>query len=149
MRIFLDNCCLNRPWDDQSQIRVHLEAEAVLYLIELVRNGLIELVTSDYLLAEILRQPDLNRRVDVLQLTESACVHVAKSEALETRANVLSSFSIDGYDALHIVAAEGAGCGVFLSTDDRLVSRCKRAAAASVLNIQVLSQIEFLSSYPP
>jgi hypothetical protein len=26
-RIYLDVCCLNRPFDDQTQARIHLEAE--------------------------------------------------------------------------------------------------------------------------
>ncbi len=30
MRIYLDNYCFNRPFDDQSQIRINLEAEAKL-----------------------------------------------------------------------------------------------------------------------
>jgi hypothetical protein len=28
MRIYLDNCAYNRPFDDQSQIRISLEAQA-------------------------------------------------------------------------------------------------------------------------
>jgi len=31
--IYLDACCLNRPFDDQSQPRVHLESEAVLIIL--------------------------------------------------------------------------------------------------------------------
>ncbi|MDR0764761.1 MAG: hypothetical protein LBE65_04120 [Synergistaceae bacterium] len=30
MRVYLDNCCYNRPFDDLSQDRVYLEAEAVM-----------------------------------------------------------------------------------------------------------------------
>lgn len=25
MKIYLDNCCYNRPFDDQSQIKIHLD----------------------------------------------------------------------------------------------------------------------------
>lgn len=39
MRIYLDVCCLNRPFDDQSQDRIHLEAEAVLAIIKQVEQG--------------------------------------------------------------------------------------------------------------
>lgn len=34
MRVYLDICCLKRPFDDQSQPRIHLEAEAVLALLD-------------------------------------------------------------------------------------------------------------------
>jgi hypothetical protein len=28
MRVYLDNCCYNQPFDDQSQMRISLEARA-------------------------------------------------------------------------------------------------------------------------
>ena len=30
MRIYLDNCCYNRPFDEQTQLRIRLETEAKL-----------------------------------------------------------------------------------------------------------------------
>jgi hypothetical protein len=29
MKIYLDNCCLNRPFDDQANLRIRLESEAI------------------------------------------------------------------------------------------------------------------------
>lgn len=46
MRIYLDNCCYNRPYDDQSQMRIHLETEAKLYIQDMVKKGELELVAS-------------------------------------------------------------------------------------------------------
>lgn len=34
MRLYLDNCCFNRPYDDQSQVRVQLETLAKLHVNE-------------------------------------------------------------------------------------------------------------------
>jgi hypothetical protein len=31
VRVYLDNCCFNRPFDDQRQTRVRLEAEVKLW----------------------------------------------------------------------------------------------------------------------
>jgi hypothetical protein len=42
----LDNYCYNRPFDDQTQLIVNLETEAVLYIHEEIRKGKIELVWS-------------------------------------------------------------------------------------------------------
>ena len=30
MKIYMDNCCYNRPYDDQTHIRIYLETEAKL-----------------------------------------------------------------------------------------------------------------------
>lgn len=46
MRIYLDNCCYNRPFDDQSQIKIHLEAQAKLYIQAKIREGTYDLVWS-------------------------------------------------------------------------------------------------------
>ena len=46
MRLYLDNCCYNRPYDDQSTTTVSLEAQAKLRVQEMIREGEIELVSS-------------------------------------------------------------------------------------------------------
>lgn len=47
MKLYLDVCCLDRPFDDQSQARIHLEAEAVLAIIRQVEFGAWSWVSSD------------------------------------------------------------------------------------------------------
>jgi hypothetical protein len=40
-RIYLDNCCLNRPYDDLDNLNVQLEAEAKLFIQdEITREGI-------------------------------------------------------------------------------------------------------------
>lgn len=43
MRIYMDNCCFNRPFDGQIQVRIRLETEAKLRIQERVVAGEIEL----------------------------------------------------------------------------------------------------------
>jgi hypothetical protein len=45
-RIYLDNCCFNRPYDDQTQLRIYLETQAKLYIQALVYENKIELAWS-------------------------------------------------------------------------------------------------------
>ena len=35
----MDLCCLNRPFDDQSQARVALESQAVVLILEKIDRG--------------------------------------------------------------------------------------------------------------
>jgi hypothetical protein len=46
MRVYLDNCCFNRPFDDQSQARIRLEAEAKLEVQQRIKSAEIELAWS-------------------------------------------------------------------------------------------------------
>jgi hypothetical protein len=66
MRVYLDMCCLKRPFDDQSQPRVRLEAEAVLSLLA-AESATLEFLRSAALLLENKQNPILVRaaRVDL------------------------------------------------------------------------------------
>jgi len=33
IRVYMDVCCLNRPFDDQSEDRIKMESEAVLMIL--------------------------------------------------------------------------------------------------------------------
>jgi hypothetical protein len=45
--IYLDVCCFNRPFDDQTQERVRLESEAVLLILGRCQRGELQLVGSE------------------------------------------------------------------------------------------------------
>jgi hypothetical protein len=42
MRVYLDNCCYNRPFDEQAQLSVRLETEAKLEIQRQMRSGELE-----------------------------------------------------------------------------------------------------------
>ncbi|MBF0471939.1 MAG: hypothetical protein HQL48_11285 [Gammaproteobacteria bacterium] len=62
MQIYLDNCCLNRPFDDQSHLRIHLESEAIKAILKQCDSGDWQLMVSDVLLFEIAKTPDQEKR---------------------------------------------------------------------------------------
>lgn len=43
MRVYLDNCCFNRPFDDQRPFRIRLEAKAKLRIQKVIREGGLQL----------------------------------------------------------------------------------------------------------
>ena len=46
MRLYLDNCAFNRPFDDQGYIRIRLETESKLFIQERIKQGKVDLVWS-------------------------------------------------------------------------------------------------------
>jgi predicted nucleic acid-binding protein len=96
-------------------------------LIEEARVGRVQLVNSDYLLAEIEGISDPQRKADVLNLTLPATIYVSQKQEIESRAAEFAHFSILGYDALHIAAAEAAKADFLLTTDQSLLRRAQRA----------------------
>ena len=49
IRLYLDNCCFNRPFDDQSQLSVRLETEAILFIQHEIKEVKVDLAWSSIL----------------------------------------------------------------------------------------------------
>ncbi|WP_414541249.1 hypothetical protein [Nostoc sp. CCY0012] len=60
-KIYLDVCCLNRPFDDWIQERIRLEGEAILRIMERIRAGEWQLVTSEAISVELERMRNLDK----------------------------------------------------------------------------------------
>ena len=56
--VYLDNCCFNRPYDDQSYLSVNLETEAKLAIQELINDNKLNLAWSFILDFENNANPD-------------------------------------------------------------------------------------------
>lgn len=125
-RIYLDACCLNRPFDDQSQPRIALEAQAILTILSQCESAQWRLITSAALDAELEQTPDRERLGNVRLMLAIAKIKVVSSQALENRSRELREIGFTAYDAAHLASAERGRADVFLSTDDRLIKRAKR-----------------------
>ena len=121
MRIYLDVCCLNRPFDDQTQDRIHLESEAVIIILRHVRTGDWEWITSEVVTYEINKTPDRGRRQRVESLIRYADRHILLDATIVKRGLEIGKISFGAFDALHLACAEYGKADVFLTTDDKLL----------------------------
>lgn len=60
--VYLDNCCFNRPYDDQSQLKVSLEAQAKMYVQKLIVEKKLDFVFSFASIYENNKNPFENKR---------------------------------------------------------------------------------------
>jgi predicted nucleic acid-binding protein len=135
-RIYLDVCCLSRPFDDQSQLRVHLETEAVMAILQQCEENLWTLIDSAALYAEISQFLDPEKQQQIQVALNLATIRVVNSPLLQARIVELANTGFSFYDAAHIASAEKARADVFLSTDDRLVKRAKRLDTSIYVKIK-------------
>lgn len=126
MKIYLDTCSLQRPLDDKSQIRIRLEAEAILSVLDLVKAGRLELVSSDALAFEIARNPHPTRRDFALETLADAPSYAELTEAIEGRAEALNQAGMKTLDSLHLASAEAGGVDFFCTCDDAFLKKAKR-----------------------
>lgn len=141
MKIYLDTCSLQRPLDSKTQVRIILEAEAVLGIIGLCEAGQLELVSSEVLMFEVNRNPQIVRREFGVEVLSKASFLVNLNERIEQRARALSKLGLKPLDALHLASAEEAQADYLCTCDDKFL---KRAQAINNLKIKVISPVELI-----
>ena len=121
VKVYLDVCCLCRPFDDQTIGRVRLEVTAVQEIIRRCATQEFTLVTSEAITEELSKIPDINKRLRVEKIVSIAQEHVLIDEGIISRMYELIAMGGDAMDSLHTACAERAGA-VFLTTDDDLIT---------------------------
>jgi len=121
MKIYLDVCCLNRPFDDQTQDRIHLEAEAILSILNHSRTAGWNVIGSDAIDYEISKLPDDDKRLMVQILSTIQDAHIKVDAGIEKRAVELKRVGLKPMDALHVACAEKGKADILLTTDDNLI----------------------------
>ncbi|NOZ49277.1 MAG: type II toxin-antitoxin system VapC family toxin [Chloroflexi bacterium] len=137
MRVYLDVCAIQRPLDTPNQIRIVLEAEAVLGIIALCEAERLEIVSSDALIYETEQNPLPVRREHARAVLQKARETIKLSEEIKARATQLVKSGFKSLDALHLALAEAGRVGYFCTCDDRLLRRAQRVD----LRIKVVSPL--------
>ena len=127
-KIYLDSCCVSRPYDSQTQNRIKSETTAIMQIISRFWSGEWQAITSKVLQFEINKISDLTKRSFVKELLTSIpqTIFVAVSVSETFRGKQLEALGFKEYDALHIACAESGEADVFLTTDDAVIRRAKR-----------------------
>jgi predicted nucleic acid-binding protein len=146
-RIYLDVCCLNRPFDDSSQDRIRLEAEAVLSIYRKCRLGEWTLLTSEVIESELRQTPDTQRVALIMAALAIAAEKALWDSALKQRAVELVTLGLKPFDAAHLASAEAIAADVFLTTDDRLIRKAIRYQTS--LNVLVSNPVTWLLNLTP
>ncbi len=124
----------NRPFDDQSSIRVRLEAEAKLNIQENIRQANYDLVWSYILDYENQQNPFQERREQIGKWKRYAMVDVSATDEIVQRANALHLLGLKAFDALHVACAISAGADYFLTTDRGIIKKVDAIPETKVRN---------------
>src|SRR3990167_7545997 len=139
MKIYLDNSCFNRPFDDQKQLRIQLETEAKLDIQERIFQKEIELTWSYILDFENEENPFDHRRIAIRGWKNHASVDTDETKEIVEWAERFHQMEIKSKDSLHLACAISMRCEYFLTTDDDLIKR-----ATGIKEIKVTDPISFI-----
>jgi len=141
MKIYLDTCSLQRPLDNKSQLRILLESEAVLGILAMCDTQTVELLSSEALMFEIKRNPNLTRQQYALEALAKATSFVVLEPGVEERAKELNRLGFKPLDALHLASAEVGHADYLCTCDDRFL---RRAKTIKRLGTKVISPVELI-----
>ncbi|ABI67490.1 hypothetical protein [Syntrophomonas wolfei] len=141
MKIYMDVCCYNRPFDDQNQDRIRLEAEAVMVILFNCQKGEWNLVSSDIVDIELRKTQNPIKKQKASLLASIADSRVYLNEGIELKSNEYQRLGIDLFDSLHIACAEESRADIMLSTDDVLI---KRAQKSKIIKVRIENPVKWL-----
>ena len=92
MRLYFDCCCYNRPFDDQSQDRIHDESEAILSIMKRCRGSIEHIVLGSTVLnMEFAKITDPAKKNNVVSLAMIIREVIAYTPEIRNRAIELQS----------------------------------------------------------
>ena len=137
LKIYLDICSYNRPFDSQSQMKIRLETEAKLYIQSGVREGKYLLCWSFMLDYENNKNPYDEKRTIIAPWKEIAAYFCPPSETILSLGTNIMQLGIKSNDALHIACAIEQHCDYFITTDKELTSK-------NVNGVKIINPIDFV-----
>ncbi|HET7369839.1 MAG TPA: PIN domain-containing protein [Gammaproteobacteria bacterium] len=141
MRIYLDCCCIQRPFDDQKQPRIKVEAEAVLAILAAVQAGDVSLLNSDALEYEVKRIPNDERRNEALAILALGDERLVITEQVENLAQQFEQQGVAPMDAVHVALASSNQADYFATCDDRLMRKCGNIALPGCKPMSILDLV--------
>jgi predicted nucleic acid-binding protein len=132
--IYLDVCCLCRPFDNQEEMRIQLEANAIFLILSHVKQAKFNLIVSPAHVHEIKSSTKKRESTEILtflnEFGESGKWDLQKTRK---RAEELISHKFGVADAAHVAFAEEVS-DFFITCDDRLERKCEKMATIHTMN---------------
>lgn len=124
----------NRPFDDQTNLRISLETQAKLYIQQLIREGKLQLIWSYMLDFENDLNPFEEWRNAIQKWRKLAVDDISETPELMQYAKFFLNLGIAQKDALHVACALMANADYFLSTDDKFLKKLKKQDKINGIN---------------
>jgi predicted nucleic acid-binding protein len=136
-KIYLDVCSYNRPFDDQSQMKIRLETEAKLHIQSSIKEGEHQLVWSYVIDFENDNNSYEERRASVEKWRNIADEYCPSSANILSSGKDIMKLGVKELDSLHIACAIESGCDYFITTDRRLLNK-------PITSVKVRNPIDFV-----
>jgi predicted nucleic acid-binding protein len=139
-RVYLDNCCFNRPYDDQGSIVIQIETDAKLYIQELIRYDQLELVWSFVLDYENNDNPYEEIRIRIAEWQQYAVVDCGLTDEITSQAESFMKLGLRQKDATHVACAIAGQADYFITTDKKILNK-------KIIGIKIIDPVNFIRDF--
>ena len=123
LKVYLDNCCYNRPFDTVRNIEIDMEIVSKLAIQKMAINNKIDLVWSYVLSFENSKNPKRINRENIILWRDIAKEIVVENDEIISNAEGYQSLGIKHLDALHIACSVYSKCDAFITTDKGILNK--------------------------
>ncbi len=142
LKLYLDNCCYNRPFDDLTNSKNYIESQAIIVILDLYKKKTVDIYKSKILDYEISQMKDITKKNKILDVYSSLkSNYIDTTNEIIDRAEELKKYNIKDKDALHIAYAEYGNLDYFITVDKILINSISKVKD---LKIKVINPIEFI-----
>ncbi len=113
----------NRPFDDQSQVRIRLETIATYAILKTIKEKRYSLLWSFMLEFENSLNPDEDIKVEIQMASSLALELINMTDDILITAKSLESKGIKPRDAIHVACAIKGDADYLLTCDDKLIRK--------------------------
>lgn len=137
LKVYLDNCCYNRPFDTVRNIEIEMEVVSKLFIQKMVIDNKIDLVWSYALTFENSRNPKRINRENIILWRDIAKEIVVENNEIIANAKKYQSLGVRQLDAIHIACSVYSKCDAFITTDKDILNK-------KIEDIKLYNPIDFI-----
>ena len=138
MKLYLDMCVYNRPFDDRRQPRIIIETQIFIVLMEMISEGRFDLINSFALEYENSKNPNIENILKISDFLGYSTNYISYDEGILERSLELEKRGLSGMDAIHIACAEKAKADFFVTCDDKLIKKLEQIDNIGILYYNVI-----------
>jgi len=142
VKLYLDMCVYNRPFDDQSQSRIMIETQIFILLLAMISEGRVDLINSFALEYENSKNPNIENMLKISDCLGYSTDYITCDEGILDRSLKFEKYGLMGMDAMHMACAEKAKADFFVTCDDDLIKKLERIDNIGIVYYNV---IDFVS----
>ena len=134
LKIYLDNCCFNRPYDNQKDIKIKIETEAKLIIQEKIKKKELDFAWSYILEYENNNNPFEERKSESKLWKDLAQSTIIENKKILELMNETVKKGLQPLDSLHIACAIELGCDYFVTVDRGIIKKTVLIKQIKIIN---------------